>query len=243
MEFVRPCLPFCVLLAITAALPARAVVQGVAAPELKTHSVMVLDDHGRMCTGVVLTQNAVLTAAHCVTNAGAWRVHWRAPDATPVMVEPKAIHIHPGYDPRAVQTRSKSIDLAIVTLADPLPDPFQPLPLSDITNVQPGDIIQVAGFGETDEANRKSVGTMMRAELQVVEPHGHSTILVWLSDPTEKGSGGCHGDSGGPLIANGALIAITSWTKGNGKHDCGLITQGILIGPHKAWIDKILGQN
>ena len=100
--------------------------------------------------------------------------------------------------------------------------------------------ITVAGYGLTDEKNRKSLGKLNRADLAVVEPNGHSTILVWLSDPASNGMGGCHGDSGGPMLFQGALIAITSWTTGEGKRDCGALTQGALIAPQRDWIKKAI---
>ena len=219
---------------------ARAIVNGQPEADLSHHTVMVLDDHGHVCTGAVITQTSILTAAHCVAAAGAWRVHWRGPDNAVMLLEPKAIRIHPGYDANAVKTRSRSIDLAVITLGEPLPPSFEPISLSDAASVKPGDTITVAGYGLTDEKNRKSLGKLNRADLAVVEPNGHSTILVWLSDPASNGMGGCHGDSGGPMLFQGALIAITSWTTGEGKRDCGALTQGALIAPQRDWIKKAI---
>ena len=227
------------MLALTAGC-AQAIVNGQPEAELSRHTVMVLDDHGHVCTGAVIAQTSILTAAHCVTGAGAWRVHWRGPDNAVMLLEPKAIRIHPGYDANATKTRSRSIDLAVITLGEPLPPTFEPVSLSDAVSVQPGDVITVAGFGLTDEKNKKSLGKLNRADLSVVEPNGHSTILVWLADPAANGMGGCHGDSGGPMLYQGALIAITSWTTGEGKRDCGALTQGALIAPQRDWILKAI---
>jgi len=223
---------------------AWAVVNGQPDPTLARHTVMVLDDHGAMCSGAVISRTAILTAAHCVTGAGAgaWRVHWRAPDSTPILVEPKSISVHPSFVRNAIGTRNRSVDLAIVTLAEPLPDLFEPIALSDVEAVTPGDTISVGGYGYAEEKNRKTLGTMRRADLSVVEPNGHSSILVWLSDPANSGAGGCQGDSGGPLIFQGALIAITFETTGLGKKNCGVLTQGILIAPQREWILRNVGR-
>jgi secreted trypsin-like serine protease len=219
---------------------AKAIINGQPAGELIRHTLMVLDDHGHVCSGVVIARSSILTAAHCVTKAGAWRVHWRAPDNAIMLVEPKSIRIHPGYDANAVKNRSRSIDLAVITLSEPLPSSFEPINLSNAANIQAGDIMTVAGFGLTDEKNRKSLGKLNRVDLSVVEPNGHSTILVWLADPASNGMGGCHGDSGGPMLYQNALIAITTWTTGEGKRDCGALTQGVLIAPQRDWIMKAI---
>ena len=219
---------------------AKAIINGQSESELSRHIVMVLDDHGHVCSGVVIAQRSILTAAHCVTGAAAWRVHWRGPDNAIMLMEPKSIRIHPGYNANAAKTRSRSIDLAVITLSERLPPSFEPIILSDIATMQPGDAVTVAGFGLTDEKNRKSLGKLNRVDLAVVEPHGHSAILVWLADSTASVTGACHGDSGGPMLHQNALIAITSWTTGEGKRDCGALTQGILIAPQRDWIMKAI---
>jgi secreted trypsin-like serine protease len=219
---------------------ALAVVNGEPDPSLARHAVMVLDDHGHMCTGAVIAPKSILTAAHCVTDGTDWRIFWRSPDDQPVFTKPYSVRVHPGYVRNTHDTQSRSIDLAIVTLEEPLPAPFAPIGLSDVTAVAPGDSISVAGFGFSEEKNRKTLGTMRRADLSVIEPFGHSSILVWLSDPSANGAGGCQGDSGGPLLYQGSLIAITFVTTGIGKRNCGVLTQGTLIAPQRDWILKTM---
>ena len=219
---------------------ALAVVNGQPDPSLARHAVMVLDDHGNMCTGAVIAPKSILTAAHCVTDGTDWRIFWRSPEDQPVFTKPHSVRVHPGYVRNTHGTQNRSIDLAIVTLEEPLPAPFAPIALSDVTAVAPGDNISVAGFGFSEEKNRKTLGVMRRADLSVVEPHGHSSILVWLTDPDAAGAGGCQGDSGGPLLYQGSLIAITFETTGIGKHNCGVLTQGTLIAPQRDWILKTM---
>ena len=230
-----------IVVALLVSTPAAiAVVNGQPDPVLARNAVMVLDDHGNMCTGAVIAPTAILTAAHCVTEGSTWRVHWRAPDGTPILIIPKAVRVHPGYRPEPSGKAVKSIDLAVVTLSDPLPSPFEPIALSDAPSVTAGDLISVAGYGYSEEKNRKTLGTFRRADLAVIEPFGHSSILVWLSDPNAGGAGGCQGDSGGPLIYQGALLAITFVTTGVGQHNCGALTQGTLIAPQRDWIAKAM---
>ena len=220
---------------------AQAVIKGAPDPLLERHVVMVLDNRGNVCSGVVLSQTVVLTAAHCIASASAWRVHWRAPDNTPILVEPKYVRVHPEYDPKAIKKRVKSVDLAVVVLNDPLPDSFVPISFATAEMLDAGETVIVGGYGLSEEKKPKALGKFLSTTLSVVEPYGPSRFVLWLKDNSEAGAGGCHGDSGGPMFAQGALIAIIAWTTGPGKSDCGEYTQGTLIAPYRDWIEKSAG--
>lgn len=217
--------------------PAAAVVGG--APDespLARSSVMVLSSKGGVCSAVVVARDVVLTAAHCVTGASEHRVHWRDPEGVPVLVKPAAKAVHPGYDPKAVKARRRSIDLALVRVPEPLPEQFD---IAALTAAIPGPEagITVGGWGVTREGDIRSTGTFRIAGLRAVEPHGPSRILLWAEG---DGAGACQGDSGGMLAAGGTVAAITSWSGGAGRRTCGALTQGILVGPQREWIDAIL---
>jgi hypothetical protein len=55
-------------------------------------------------------------------------------------------------------------------------------------------------------------------------------------------AGACQGDSGGPITSGTSIGAITTWAKGAGRTGCGSVTQGILLGPQREWIDRTLRQ-
>lgn len=119
------------LAAALSAAPAAAVVGGV--PDdgpLSRNSVMVLGSNGGVCSAVVVALDAVLTAAHCVAGEAEHRVHWREASGEPALVPPAATAIHPGYDPKAIAARRRSIDLALLRLASPVPARFEPATLS-----------------------------------------------------------------------------------------------------------------
>ena len=48
---------------------AFAVVQGNLDQNFVHNSVMVLDNRGNVCSGVVIRQDVILTAAHCIATA------------------------------------------------------------------------------------------------------------------------------------------------------------------------------
>ena len=210
--------------------PAAAVVGGVdASPGA---AVMVLSSNGGVCTGIALAPDVVLTAAHCAGTGLEQRVHYRNEAGEPVLVTLAARAVHPGYDAGAVAGRRPSVDLALLRTATPLPARFAPATLG---SAQPraGETLDLAGYGAARPGDPRSTGTFRRAALSVVEPHGPSRILVWLKAP---GAGGCNGDSGGPILAGETVVAVAAWV----KDACGGLTQGILLGPQRGWIDRTL---
>ena len=233
---------FGLVLEATAILPARALV-GPAEPgdSFAPYVVMVLarmPGAAGFCSGVVLRADVVLTAAHCVAGPADTRVHWREADV-PVLREVKNVAVHPLYRADAPRTRAKSIDLALVHLASPLPSPFKAVALSD-GQLPVGAHLRIAGFGIEHENKADTGGKLRTGSLDVRAPL--SSILLWAADPTHRGLGACTGDSGGPIFdaASGGLVAIVDWAEGAAGKACGALTQGALVAPQRAWIEKIL---
>lgn len=213
-------------------LPAGAVTGGREAAEDGT-ALMVLSSKGAVCSAVVVARDAVVTAGHCAAGGAEYRVHWRE-GGEPVLAEVAERALHPGYDAGAVAGRRRSIDLALLRTARPLPARFRPATLSGAMPAA-GETLTLSGFGETAGGGARSTGTLREVALPVVEPYGPSRILVWL----KGGAGGaCQGDSGGPIAGpDGAVRALAAWVGGA----CGGLTQGVLVGPQRGWIDQVLG--
>ncbi len=225
-------------------VPAVAMVKGEPAPLLAPYAVMVLGSKGSFCSAIVLNPQVLLTAAHCVSGSPDYRVHWRDKDGQPVLREPATIILHPGYAKNAARDRKRSIDLAMIRLAEPLPSQFKSVALSDLVP-RTGDRLIVAGYGLTVENDPVTGGTLRASTLATIEPYGPSRILVWLSDPVSgpkgNGAGACTGDSGGPIFDNnGALVAITVYAEGHGQARCGALTQGLLVEPQRNFIETTL---
>lgn len=228
------------LVALLAALasPAFAIVGGAEeAGPLSRSAVMVLSSKGGVCSAVVVAPDALLTAAHCATGAGDYRVHYRNDAGEPVLLDPAALAVHPGYDRGAIAGRRRSIDLALVRLASPLPARFTTAVLSADLPLT-GDALQFGGFGVAREGDGRSTGVFRAVDLEVVAPYGRSTILVWAKG--FAGQGACQGDSGGPIAASSSVVAVSTWATGEGRRGCGAISQGVLVGPQRMWIDTTL---
>lgn len=221
---------------------AGAVTGGREDPGLARHAVMILNDRGGFCSASVIAPDVLLTAAHCVTGGG-HRVHWRGAGGDPVLVEPAEVAVHPGYAADAVKARKKSVDLALVRLADPLPAAFEPVALSDAPAPRPGATATIGGWGVTASGAPDTGGRFRSVSVGIVEPYGPSSLLLWLSSGRNAGAGACAGDSGGPVFAaDGGIVAVTAFAEGAAGKSCGALTQGVLVGPQRAWIGKTLAR-
>src|ERR671921_503589 len=113
---------------------------------LSRSTVMVLSSKGGVCSAVVLARDVVLTAAHCVTGAPEHRVHFRDETGEPVLLTPSAKAVHPGYRAKAIETRQRSIDLALVRIPEALPARFERATLT-AAKVAENDPVVVGGYG------------------------------------------------------------------------------------------------
>ncbi len=122
------------------ATPAAALVgPAYQAPEFARYVVMVMNRSGGeadFCTASVISQNVVLTAAHCITDLDDTQVFYRDAQGELVPFGVATIAIHPGYRPNIGRQHIVSIDLALLRLATPLPASFRPVKLSDIGAVR-----------------------------------------------------------------------------------------------------------
>ena len=221
--------------------PVHAIVGGQNVPAGNGPMLMVLSDRGSVCSGVVIAPDTVLTAAHCVTGASAYRLHWRDGSGRPVMEDPGRITIHPDYHSNAITARSRSIDLAVIQTKRTLPEYFTAAALPAASQPpSPKDTrLTIQGFGLSSESQPDSVGSLRQITLPVVTPYGQGKLLLWLAGQNNQGA--CTGDSGGGIFdRDGLLQAITVWSEGKGQAHCGAMTQGLMLAPHRAWIDKTM---
>jgi secreted trypsin-like serine protease len=230
-----------ILASALAPAPALAIVgEAGADARLEARSVMVLKRSGRtagFCTGVVLSERIVLTAAHCVSGPADTKLHWRGANGAPVVVDVDHVAVHPEYRANAPRTRERSVDLAVVRAATPLPSRFSFAALSNRPTLSLGEDVRIGGFGVTAEGAGETSGVFRAAELSVRAPL--SRLLGWAESGDGRPLGACTGDSGGPMIdATGEVVGIIAWSSGQGRRGCGGVTQSILVAPQRGWIDR-----
>ncbi len=151
----------------------------------------------RMCSGVLVAPDRVLTAAHCVMRgrrpAPAREVifgaGWRS-GATIAASPAAAITVHPGFLSGVASGRvSVGTDLAVITLAEPLS--VAPLPIRDlpVAHASPPPVLKIVGY----RADRPHIATR-HLGCRLVE-----TLQTAFATDCEV----ARGTSGAPVLADG----------------------------------------
>ena len=209
------------------------------------------------CAGVIIADNFVLTAAHCVRSrtAPVWvdrSSKGEGPGDTTAKDHVVAIYIHPDHD-----ATSKKADIALLLTAKQNPthrDPMESQDFADLS-LDDGSLAEafVAGWGL-----RSSYGFLPSEQLEIVslpivnmaecqklggryQHLGQDQICA--GDLKAGGFDSCQGDSGGPLFIKGAdqrphVVGIVSWGDGCAQplHP-GVYTR---VSSYKSWIDEVV---
>lgn len=171
--------------------------------------VALFIDNAWFCGGALISENYVLTAAHCADGAtyfdimaGAHNVR-EATEAHRVEITSFNGWVHPQWDPNTL-----SNDLALVELPEPIKfnDYIKPScqpSASDSADV--GELVTCTGWGKpSDSAGGISPVLRMVEDLPIISNAECNAIYGIVGEgvvciDTAGGKGTCSGDSGGPL--------------------------------------------
>jgi secreted trypsin-like serine protease len=204
---------------------------------------------GQFCGGSVVGARTVVTAAHCLsrrvlgTEPGKprdLRVIAARDDLTSTAgreVPVREVWLNPAYD-----SATNAGDLAVLTLAEPLPSRYviRPAAREDAVYV-PGTSARVYGWGDT-RGDGAYARRLRAARVRVVDDAACARAYVGEASGSfdrdsmmcaaapEGGRDACQGDSGGPLVADGLLVGLVSWGTGCGDASRpGVYTRGSAI--------------
>lgn len=162
-----------------------------------------------ICSGVFISANKVLTAAHCLN----------APGTLTVVTDDKQLPIldvavHPKAD------NLGNYDVMVLTV--PAQNNVSPLPLLLSEEVGIGDSIIVYGYGPEpgNEIDPSQTPPLGRADLHINSISPDELRLSAIRQPGE--SGGCAGDSGAPAIRSNrnGLFGIVALVSGGSNNTC-----------------------
>jgi hypothetical protein len=236
---------FLVVLLVWAA-PAHTMVGGAPEDASGSGAVLIVGSRGNSCTGVALAPALVLTAAHCVLPGADYKIVQFDAARRPVLKDVVQVLQHPQFSLQSLLAHRATADLAILRVAEPLPETVVPAMMADQeTPVLPGERFIVSGYGVTVRGDGRSGGRLRSATLEATGRPG--ALQLRLQDPETRnalpGLGACTGDSGAPVIdaRTRALVGVVSWSTGpNNAGGCGGLTGVTPLARYRGWINATM---
>lgn len=189
-----------------------------------------------VCTGVIINENFVITAAHCVEDIRGTYVHFGLDFTSVKSLRRKILQVigFPKYCPQCTEQEGlqNTGDIAIVKFEGNTPPGFQPVKIANPQEVKIGALVTLAGYGENEHGKYETILKTTSVPLSEFSATEFST--------NETRSGSCAGDSGGPayIAINGEyqLLGITS------RGDIRCRKEGIytLVQPYEDWLLDIM---
>ena len=205
---------------------------------LSSHVVMVLGSRGSVCTGTLISQRVIVTAAHCTAGSSQIAVAY-IEEGRPILQAVSEVARNPGFSRKT----AVSLDIALLRLQTDLPNRFVPVPIDrGAAASEVGEDLTIAGFGLSEEHDLKSAGTLRAASVRLL-PKLYPRFLRLGIDARLDSLAVCKGDSGGPVMSGGALVGVLYAAERTGKAKvCGATAQAVRLAPQRAWISSVLAR-
>ena len=225
------------LIAPFATTQAKAVVFGEEVPEASTtapwvasiwYTKNISQKAEFICTGSLIKVDIVITAAHCTFDKGFYWVKLGSDtlDSNVPMLEVSGTWKHSRYSKKTITN-----DLGLLKLTEPvvgikpvsIPTAAQVAKVNKLNkfriygwgqdqNKEPAKFLRTANLDLQDTAARRAYGSGFKPEVMLASGRYIKAERIY--------AGGCHGDSGGPLMGSvdgkQVLVGLTSWGSAHG---------------------------
>ena len=198
------------------------------------------------CSGILISKNIVVTAAHCVEPMMSETFYVFFGEKLPtLMSEPNLVKVggvsyHNGY--RLIPVKKNRYitsinDIALIRLETEAPEGFTPVSiLADTDVLKPGAPLLLAGYGVVNDVNNQRTLALNYVRVPLFKLEGDYLI----TDQT-TGQGACFGDSGGPVYietAKGLVVVGETHEAYDGATDCHHYGEFTLLSQFRSFIDK-----
>lgn len=197
-------------------------------PYSRPYQVAMLYNGRQICGGTLISNQWVLTAAHCLDNVSATSLSIRVGahylnqnDGQTIPVSQKIVH----YSWAGANSIRSGYDIALLKLSSAASSQYTPakLPTTEVMNnyASVGRYVTVSGWGQTSNNSQGGSNVLREVDLPVISNSQCSQQLNFnmpASTICGGGSGGisaCRGDSGGPYAVRVGSdyynVGIVSW--------------------------------
>ena len=194
------------------------------------------------CSGVLVAEDCVVTAGHCIENVGAQNhvagATWWHPAKTnngdngrPIPAEGETV----ASATKVAVMGTKHRDLAVVKLSKKLPGPVLAL---GTTTPALDKMLLVLGNGQTAQGSYAHAKTDMKLVAIAEDMADLGYASLELKKIGENGGMVTNGDSGGPTLFDGVVVGIGS--RGAGKPDAAYYTS-VSAKKAREWLVEQLG--
>jgi hypothetical protein len=232
--------------------PAAAVINGATTRDpdgARSFVVRIESTEGEICSGTLIAQDLVLTAAHCVMRPAGYTIISVDRGFRQRRTQVIAATMHPDFVPGTTPEDQPGVDLALLKLEAPLGADYVPLDPRGAGSIDTGAVVDIAGFGVVAENRRDTARTLRLAHLVSIGSLQVANRVTVVADRRRmaetSGAGACLGDSGGPILVGGSggyrIVGVVSWSsgalqQGARRTACGGFTAVTPVAEHTGWI-------
>ncbi|KAL3674681.1 hypothetical protein V7S43_000621 [Phytophthora oleae] len=183
-----------------------------------------------VCAATLIAPQYLLTSAHCVkTNEFDMTASFDTEYSFGTGGE--VVKIVKGFKHPLFNKKKHLYDVGLLKLEKPRTEKLAALSAADGSDEKVGSKATVLGWGQTKVATNSF--KLQQANIPIISSAECGKFKSYKNQLTEgmicagngKGKGSCRGDTGGPLIANDALVGFVSWAGGKCGKEPGVYTR------------------